>query len=112
MTQSHVLILQHVPWEKPGRILDSLDDLGMSYEVMNIAKEKKPDLPDFSDVSGIVIMGGPMGALDTDGIQTRTRRRQRRQTVAGRVPRTSDHCHRAGRETQEGQRAGNRIRAD
>ena len=28
MTQSHVLILQHVPWEKPGRILDSLDDLG------------------------------------------------------------------------------------
>ena len=38
----------------------------MSYEVMNIAKEKKPDLPDFSDVSGIVIMGGPMGALDTD----------------------------------------------
>ena len=66
MTQSHVLILQHVPWEKPGRILDSLDDLGMSYEVMNIAKEKKPDLPDFSDVSGIVIMGGPMGALDTD----------------------------------------------
>lgn len=66
MTQSHVLILQHVPWEKPGRILDSLDDLGMSYEVMNIAKEKKPDLPDFSDVSGIVIMGGPMGALDAD----------------------------------------------
>ena len=66
MTQSHVLILQHVPWEKPGRILDSLDDLGMSYEVMNIAKEKKPDLPNFSDVSGIVIMGGPMGALDTD----------------------------------------------
>ncbi|MDB1517927.1 type 1 glutamine amidotransferase [Bifidobacterium adolescentis] len=66
MTQSHVLILQHVPWEKPGRILDSLDDLGMSYEVMNIAKEKKPDLPNFSDVSGIVIMGGPMGALDAD----------------------------------------------
>lgn len=49
-----------------GAHFDSLDDLGMSYEVMNIAKEKKPDLPDFSDVSGIVIMGGPMGALDTD----------------------------------------------
>lgn len=45
MTQSHVLILQHVPWEKPGRILDSLDDLGMSYEVMNIAKEKSPIFP-------------------------------------------------------------------
>ena len=118
MTQSHVLILQHVPWEKPGRILDSLDDLGMSYEVMNIAKEKKPDLPDFSDVSGIVIMGAPWARSTPTSIPvskrnpTRTRRRQRRQTVAGRVPRTSDHCHRAGRETQEGQRAGNRIRAD
>ena len=43
MTQSKVLILQHVPWEKPGRILDSLDDLGMSYEIANVAKEKKPE---------------------------------------------------------------------
>ena len=41
MTQSKVLILQHVPWEKPGRILDSLDDLGMSYEIANVAKEKE-----------------------------------------------------------------------
>lgn len=64
MTQSQVLIMQHVPWEKPGRILDSLDDLGLSYQIMNVAKEKKPDLPDFKDVSGVVIMGGPMGALD------------------------------------------------
>ena len=56
--------MQHVPWEKPGRILDSLDDLGLSYQIMNVVKEKKPDLPDFKDVSGVVIMGGPMGALD------------------------------------------------
>ena len=27
---------------------------------------KKPDLPDFGEVSGVVIMGGPMGALDYD----------------------------------------------
>ena len=47
MTQSQVLIVQHVPWEKPGRILDNLDDLNMSSTVVNIAKEKKPDLPDF-----------------------------------------------------------------
>ncbi len=32
MTQSHVLIVQHVPWEKPGRILDSLDDMELSYQ--------------------------------------------------------------------------------
>ena len=46
MTQSQVLILQHVPWEKPGRILDGLDDLGLSYQIMNVAKEKKPEFPD------------------------------------------------------------------
>ena len=66
MTQSQVLIVQHVPWEKPGRILDNLDDLNMSSTVVNIAKEKKPDLPDFAQVAGLVIMGGPMGALDYD----------------------------------------------
>ena len=66
MTQSQVLILQHVPWERPGRILDSLDDLGLQYQIINVAKQKKPDLPDFGEVSGVVIMGGPMGALDYD----------------------------------------------
>ena len=66
MTQSQVLILQHVPWEKPGRILDSLDDLGLQYQIINVANQKKPDLPDFGEVSGVVIMGGPMGALDYD----------------------------------------------
>lgn len=66
MTQSQVLIVQHVPWEKPGRILDNLDDLNMSSTVVNIAKEKKPDLPDFAQVAGLVIMGDPMGALDYD----------------------------------------------
>ena len=49
-----------------GAFLDSLDDLGMSYEIANVAKEKKPDLPDFKEISGVVIMGGPMGALDFD----------------------------------------------
>ena len=42
MTQSQVLIVQHVPWEKPGRILDNLDDLNMSSTVVNIAKERSP----------------------------------------------------------------------
>ena len=54
MTQSQVLILQHVPWERPGRILDSLDDLGLQYQIINVAKQKKPDLPDFGEVSGVV----------------------------------------------------------
>ncbi|NMN02044.1 type 1 glutamine amidotransferase [Bifidobacterium panos] len=66
MTQSQVLILQHVPWEKPGRILDSLDDLNLSYHTLNIVDIKKPDLPQFDEIAGLVIMGGPMGAADVD----------------------------------------------
>ncbi|MDU2420531.1 MAG: type 1 glutamine amidotransferase [Bifidobacterium scardovii] len=66
MTQPQVLILQHVPWEKPGRILENFEDLELATQTLNIAKKKKPDLPDFNEVAGVVIMGGPMGALDYD----------------------------------------------
>ena len=61
-----VLVLQHVPWEKPGRILTNLEDLGINYQVLSIVDEKKPDLPSFDEVAGVVIMGGPMGATDYD----------------------------------------------
>lgn len=66
MTQPQVLILQHVPWEKPGRILTYLEELGVGSVTLNIAKKKKPDLPDFAEIAGVVIMGGPMGAQDYD----------------------------------------------
>ena len=66
MSTPQVLILQHVPWERPGRILSTLEDLGLDTVIMNIADTKKPDLPDFGDLAGVVIMGGPMGALDYD----------------------------------------------
>ena len=60
------LILQHVPWERPGRILSNLEDIGLETVTMNIVDKKKPDLPDFGELAGVVIMGGPMGALDYD----------------------------------------------
>ncbi|MBW3089681.1 type 1 glutamine amidotransferase [Bifidobacterium miconisargentati] len=66
MATPQVLILQHVPWERPGRILSSLEDLGLETVTMNITDKKKPDLPDFGELAGVVIMGGPMGALDYD----------------------------------------------
>lgn len=68
MTKPQVLIVQHVPWEKPGRILDSLDDMELPYQTVTIAKKKKPDLPNFNEITGLVIMGGPMGRR----ISTRT----------------------------------------
>lgn len=66
MSKPQVLIFQHVDWEKPGRILDNLDELEVPSQILNISKKKKPDLPDFSEVAGVVIMGGPMGAMDYD----------------------------------------------
>ena len=66
MATPQVLILQHVPWERPGRILSSLEDIGLETVTMNIVDKKKPDLPDFGELAGVVIMGGPMGALDYD----------------------------------------------
>ena len=64
MTSPQVLIVQHVPWEKPGRILDSLEDVGVGAHTVTILDEKKPGLPDFNELAGVVIMGGPMGATD------------------------------------------------
>ena len=61
-----LVILQHVPWERPGRILSNLEDIGLETVTMNIVDKKKPDLPDFGELAGVVIMGGPMGALDYD----------------------------------------------
>ena len=63
MTKPQVLIVQHVPWEKPGRILDSLDDMELPYRTVTIAKKKKPDLPNFNEITGLVIMGGPEAKL-------------------------------------------------
>ena len=66
MATPQVLILQHVPWERPGRILSNLEDIGLETVTMNIVDKKKPDLPDFGELAGVVIMGGAMGALDYD----------------------------------------------
>ena len=123
MTQSQVLIVQHVPWdEKPGRILDNLDDLNMysPSTVVNIAKEKKPDLPDFAQVAGLVIMGGPMGALDYDKYpgSSRSRRNWSRRPSA-----SASRCWACASAIRSspprwaansacGGVAGNRVRAD
>ncbi|NEG69771.1 type 1 glutamine amidotransferase [Bifidobacterium choloepi] len=66
MTKPEVLVLQHVPWERPGRILDCLEECEMPTQILDIAGSKKPDLPDFDEVAGLVVMGGPMSADDVD----------------------------------------------
>ena len=58
MTSPQVLIVQHVPWEKPGRILDNLEDVGLPTQMVNIVDEKKPSLQNFAELAGVVITRG------------------------------------------------------
>ncbi|MFC2745554.1 MAG: type 1 glutamine amidotransferase [Parascardovia denticolens] len=66
MEKSQVIIFQHAEWEKPGRIADALEDSGIDYQILFVAQDKKPALPDLDSISGLVLMGGPMGAQDFD----------------------------------------------
>jgi GMP synthase (glutamine-hydrolysing) len=60
-----VLILQHVAWERPAILGEILTAHDVSWTTQSIlfGSAKKPALDDFS---GIVILGGEMGALDFD----------------------------------------------
>ena len=51
-----LLAIRHVPWEGPHRILDACGALAVS-RVAPLAGEP---LPDHGEVSGAVVMGGPM----------------------------------------------------
>ncbi|MCI1901467.1 MAG: type 1 glutamine amidotransferase [Bifidobacteriaceae bacterium] len=66
MAQPRVLILQHAAWERPGRILDSLEEVGLAVNIDSIVDDKKPKLPSFDSVAGVVLMGGPMRATDVE----------------------------------------------
>ncbi len=51
-----LLAVQHVPWETPHRILDACGALAV-HTVKPLAGQP---LPDYDEVSGAVVMGGPM----------------------------------------------------
>ncbi|MEV8372328.1 gamma-glutamyl-gamma-aminobutyrate hydrolase family protein [Kribbella sp. NPDC056861] len=62
-----VLILQHVPWEKPAALGNYLTDAGVPWRLDNLtAAVDVVDAPRISELSGLVLLGGPMGAHDTD----------------------------------------------
>lgn len=66
MAQPRVLILQHAPYERPGRILDALEEVGMETDIESVLDQKKPQFPRFDSLAGVVLMGGPMRATDFD----------------------------------------------
>ncbi|NCT90963.1 type 1 glutamine amidotransferase [Cellulomonas sp. APG4] len=60
--QRSVLVLEHVPWERPGLLLRALRGLSRSTRI--VLDEAEPDLPGLDEVAGIVVLGGPMAADD------------------------------------------------
>lgn len=61
---SKVLIVQHVPWERPGRVLNNLDDVDVPTQIVSVCRQERPQLPSDDELAGLVVMGGPMGARD------------------------------------------------
>ena len=59
-----VLVLQHAAGETPGLIERALDQRGITCLVRSVAEDPAPDLPALADLTGVLVMGGPMGALD------------------------------------------------
>lgn len=67
MTRPHVLILQHVPWERPAVIGEVLTASGVDWTLDTIVDRRElPTSREITGFDGLVLLGGPMGALDVD----------------------------------------------
>jgi GMP synthase-like glutamine amidotransferase len=62
---SKAIILQHVPFETPGRIIPVLRDFGIPTEVRHLYRgDEVPTARDLDEIRLLVVMGGPMGVSD------------------------------------------------
>ena len=59
-----VLILQHVPWERPAILGDILTAQSVPWVSRSFLYGPPPE--QLSGIAGLAILGGPMGALDFD----------------------------------------------
>lgn len=65
---SKAVVLQHVDFEGPGRIVDVFRDYGIPLEIRHLYKgDEVPDRLD--DLRVLIIMGGPMGVSDIGNSQ-------------------------------------------
>jgi GMP synthase (glutamine-hydrolysing) len=60
---SKVVILQHVPYETPGRIIPVFRDFGIPTETRHLYKGDEVPT-DLDELRALVVMGGPMGVAD------------------------------------------------
>jgi GMP synthase (glutamine-hydrolysing) len=58
-----VLVLQHVPWERPAILGDVLTEHSLTWVSRSFLYGPEP--LNLSDISGLAVLGGPMNALDT-----------------------------------------------
>ena len=60
---SKAVVLQHVEFEGPGRIVDALRDYGIPIEIRHLYRgDEVPADP--AALGLLVVMGGPMGVAD------------------------------------------------
>jgi GMP synthase (glutamine-hydrolysing) len=60
----HWSILQHVAWEGPGLIAVEAQARGLHIDVRPL--HLGASIPEPDEVQGLIVMGGPMGAYETD----------------------------------------------
>ncbi|WP_138946248.1 hypothetical protein [Plantibacter sp. M259] len=67
MTRPHVLVLQHVPWERPAVLGEVLTASGIDWTLDTIVERRElPPAREITGFDGLVLLGGPMGALDVE----------------------------------------------
>ena len=62
LLQKPILIVQHAPHEHPAALKRALESQGLSTILVNIFENQL--LPKSNDISGLISLGGPMGAND------------------------------------------------
>lgn len=78
-----VLIVQNISHEAPGLIMRMLHDVAVPYEIVDLSKGEM--MPDPTDYSALIVMGGPDSANDTtDKMQSELR--QIRQALDANMP--------------------------
>jgi GMP synthase (glutamine-hydrolysing) len=59
-----LIVLQHVPWEGPGLITSEAKAPGLCLDVIRL--DRGDSIPNSDRVDALVVIGGPMGAYETD----------------------------------------------
>src|SRR5258706_11450467 len=60
---SIAIVLQHVPYEAPGRLVDVFRDFGIPTQIRHLYKGDEVPT-DLDEVRVLVVLGGPMGVAD------------------------------------------------